>query len=55
MDAQPERFRDEGRRVEVYWDGEGAFFRYCVLLQRRCVPVSFSSCLAQALDQCIKY
>ena len=27
MDTQPERFRDEGRRVEVWWDGEQAFFR----------------------------
>lgn len=27
MDTQPERFKDEGRRVEIYYDGEKAFFR----------------------------
>ena len=54
MDAQPERFRDEGRRLEVYWDGEQAFFRCspweawpvaCVLqLMRRQLVASPSEC-----------
>ena len=27
MDTQPERFRDFGKRVEVFWDGDGVFYR----------------------------
>jgi len=27
MDTQPERFRDFGKRVDVFWDGDGVFYR----------------------------
>jgi hypothetical protein len=27
MDSKPERFRDFGKRVEVYWEGDGVFYR----------------------------
>ena len=27
MDTQPERFRDFGKRVEVFWDGDSVFYR----------------------------
>ena len=27
MDTQPERFRDFGKRVEVFWDTQGVFYR----------------------------
>lgn len=27
MDSQPERFRDFGKRVEVFWDGDSVFYR----------------------------
>ena len=27
MDTQPERFKDEGRRIEVWYDGDKAFYR----------------------------
>ncbi len=27
MDTQPERFKDFGKRVEVFWDGDSVFYR----------------------------
>lgn len=27
MDVNPERRRDWGRRVEVFWEGDGVFYR----------------------------
>lgn len=31
MDLNPERRRDAGRRIEVYWDGDGVFYRGTVV------------------------
>lgn len=27
MDTQPERFKDFGKRLEVFWDGDSVFYR----------------------------
>jgi hypothetical protein len=27
MDTHPERFRDFGKRVEIYWEDDGVFYR----------------------------
>lgn len=27
MDTQPERFKDFGKRVEVFWDGDSVYYR----------------------------
>lgn len=31
MDVNPERRRDLGRRVEVYWDGDGVYYKGTVI------------------------
>ena len=27
MDSQPERFKDFGKRLDVFWDGDSVFYR----------------------------
>jgi Lamin-B receptor of TUDOR domain len=27
MDLHPERYYNSGRRIEVYWDGDGVYYR----------------------------
>ena len=27
MDTQPERFKDFGKRLDVFWDGDSVFYR----------------------------
>ena len=31
MDVRPERMKDAFRRIEVFWDGEGRYYRGTVL------------------------
>ena len=31
MDTQPERFKDFGKRIEIWWEGDGVFYRGTVL------------------------
>jgi hypothetical protein len=31
MDVNPERRRDLGRRIEVWWDGDGVFYRGTII------------------------
>ena len=31
MDTQPERFKDFGKRIEIWWEGDAVFYRGTVL------------------------
>lgn len=31
MDVNPERKRDWGRRIEVFWEGDGVFYRGSII------------------------